>query len=380
MGLATIDHMPKPENLVRLWRHECLRVFSDRLINKEDRDFINEEIQGLIANIFTGFEDKVLADPILFGDYITADPLDEESEDPRLYEDLSDYDKVQDKMNKMLEDYGYDNKPMDLVLFNDALEHITKIHRIIRFPRGNALLVGVGGSGKQSLTRLATFTAGYKVMSLNLVRNYREAEFREDLRAIYEKVVLKPITFLFTDAHVVEAGFLELINNMLTIGMVPALFPEEEKEGLTSQIEDAARKDGCPENKEAKWAYFVNRCRDNMHIVMAMSPAGDTLRVRCRNFPGLVSSSSIDWFFPWPEEALTSVANHFLIDVKLEDAHRIPITEHIVMVHLSVQDYSDEFMQKYKRPNFSTPKNYLDFIKSYSDLLTKNRKNKDALV
>lgn len=70
----------------------------------------------------------------------------------------------------------------------------------------------------------------------------------------------KPVTFLFTDAHVVEEGFLELINNMLTIGMVPSLFPKEEKGGLISQIDDAARKDNCPENDEAKWAYFINKC------------------------------------------------------------------------------------------------------------------------
>jgi dynein heavy chain len=50
-------------------------------------------------------------------------------------------------------------------------------------------------------------------------------------------VLEKPQTFLFTDSHVQEEGFLELINNILTIGMVPALFPEEEKDGLMGPIE-----------------------------------------------------------------------------------------------------------------------------------------------
>jgi dynein heavy chain len=75
------------------------------------------------------------------------------------------------------------------------------------------------------------------------------------------------------------------------------------------------RKLGLPEQKEFRWSYFVQRSRENIHIVLAMSPAGDTLRVRCRNFPGLVSNTSIDWFFAWPEDALSAVATNFLVTV-----------------------------------------------------------------
>lgn len=274
----------------------------------------------------------------------------------------------------MLEDYGYENKPMNLVLFNDALDHVTKIHRILRFPRGCGLLVGYGGSGKQSLTKLATFVAGSSVWTINLVRNYKEVEFRTDLQTLYKEVVLKTKTFMFTDAHVVEEGFLELINNILTNGIVPGLFPEEEKDGLIGPLDKEMKAKKLPETKEFRWQYFVNRCRENMHIILCMSPAGDTLRLRCRNFPGLVSNTSIDWFFPWPEDALADVATFFLKTVKIDEELRQPVTDHIVMIHQSVQKYSIEFDNVYKRKNYSTPKNYLDFIKNFMKFLADKRK------
>jgi dynein heavy chain len=87
---------------------------------------------------------------------------------------LGDWGVVRTKMDRMLEDYGFENKPMNLVLFNDALDHVTKIHRILRLPKGCGLLIGYGGSGKQSLTKLATFLASYSTWTISLVRGYKE--------------------------------------------------------------------------------------------------------------------------------------------------------------------------------------------------------------
>uniref|UniRef100_A0A8C2JKF3 Dynein heavy chain 10, axonemal-like n=1 Tax=Cyprinus carpio TaxID=7962 RepID=A0A8C2JKF3_CYPCA len=271
--LSRVYHVTQ---FVRVWRNECLRVFHDRLINETDKI-------------------TVCLLPVAHNNVIT-------------------YINTIYNISEILEEYNENKTRMNLVLFDDALEHLTIIHRIIRMDRSHALLVGVGGSGKQSLTKLAAYTAGYEVFEIVLSRGYSETNFREDLKTLYLKLGIenKKMIFLFTDAHVAEEGFLELINNMLTSGMVPALFPDDEKESVLNQLRDEAMKNGSGPSKESVWQYFVNKSANNLHIVLAMSPVGDTLRTRCRNFPGLVNNTSIDWFSPWPPQALHAVAKSFL--------------------------------------------------------------------
>ncbi|KAK3539191.1 hypothetical protein QTP86_029601 [Hemibagrus guttatus] len=368
LTLTNAERFLTVTQFVRVWRNECLRVFHDRLVNETDKALVQGHIRTLIEEHFKNDLESAMRNPILFGDYRTA--LTES--EPRVYEDIQDYDACKALFQEILEEYNENKTRMNLVLFDDALDHLTRIHRIIRMDRGHALLVGVGGSGKQSLTKLAAFTAGCEVFEIVLSRGYSESNFREDLKTLYLKLGIenKKTVFLFTDAHVAEEGFLELMNNMLTSGMVPALFPDDEKESVLNQIRDEALKMGSGPSKDSVWQYFVNKSANNLHIVLGMSPVGDVLRTRCRNFPGLVNNTGIDWFLPWPPQALHAVAQSFLGESPMiPQAHTEAVIGHVCMVHGSVGEYSKLFQQKLRRSNYVTPKNYLDFISTYSNLL-----------
>jgi dynein heavy chain len=74
-----------------------------------------------------------------------------------------------------MDDFNADiknTKKLELVLFNDALKHLLKIIRILKQPRSSGLLVGVGGSGKQSLTRLSAFIERMDYKQIELAKNY----------------------------------------------------------------------------------------------------------------------------------------------------------------------------------------------------------------
>jgi len=382
---ATPDKVRGVPDVVRQLRHEVLRVFHDRLVNHADRDFVSNKIEECLKMTFPEETPAAMVDPILFGDFANYNLVEEEKisgsgDSQRLYEDLKDFASIKPVMEEVLEKYNMANKAMNLVLFDDCLGHLVRVHRLMRLPRANALLVGVGGSGKQSITRLSAFTAGADVFTITLTRGYNEVLFRDDIKSLYQMIATKPVAFLFTDQHVAEEGFLELINNMLTAGMVPALYEEAERDGIINGIRDEAVKRGALDTKEGVWTYFVNKCRDNLHVVLAMSPVGETLRVRCRSFPGMVNNTVIDWFVPWPEQALISVAGVFLADEDLPETARSNIVSHMVMVHNYVTSASDKFEVQLKRHNYVTPKNYLDFISNYRSVLKEERRKIDQLI
>lgn len=153
--------------MLKLWAHECLRVFQDRLISQEDRDLF----QTMLAEIFKDKFKKewssiVKIEPLLFASFVPlCYPGGDTTKKPytNVYCELYDRVKTRRAANDSLDSYNSMNvsKRMNLVLFDSAIEHIVKIHRVITTEFGHALLIGVGGSGRKSLTELAVFIAAY---------------------------------------------------------------------------------------------------------------------------------------------------------------------------------------------------------------------------
>jgi len=205
---ADRDFFDSRESLLRLWVHECSRVFSDRFTTTDDqakfRNLVDERLTSALNSSFTsvmsGLEDA-LAGPVYCN--FLSEPV---GDGAAPYEEATDLDKLKRILEERLEDYNLEANvlPMDLVIFRDAMRHVVRIQRILSLPRGNAMLVGVGGSGRQSLTRLAAYVSEMDVFQIQITKLYRSMEFQEDLRTLYRKAGLegKSTVFLFTDTQI----------------------------------------------------------------------------------------------------------------------------------------------------------------------------------
>jgi dynein heavy chain len=391
--LASADRFNDPAKMIRLCTHELYRVFYDRLVDDNDRAWFFGNLQSILSKHFNMNFDAIFehlapkkGQPIkdddmrslMYGDYIEPDAVN------RVYDEVTNVAKISDVIRGRLDEYNQMSKaPMNLVIFRFAVEHVSRISRILKQPGGHGLLVGVGGSGRQSLTRLAAYMAEYLLFQVEISKSYGKNEWRDDLKKILIKAggEGKPTVFLFSDTQIKTESFLEDINNMLNTGEVPNIFASDEKAAVIEQVRAAIAKENpkMDASPAALYNQFISRCKENLHIVLCMSPIGEAFRNRLRMFPSLVNCCTIDWFQVWPEDALDMVAVKFLEEVEMEPAVKTNVIEMCKTFHVGTRQLSAKFYETLRRHNYVTPTSYLELIQTYKQLLNKKRKEVNAL-
>lgn len=136
-----------------------------------------------------------------------------------------------------------------------------------------------------------------------------------------------------------DEQFLEDINNILNIGVVPNLFNAEEKIQICEDIrKDAVQEMGTDLSLDQLFEFFLRRVSSQLRLIICFSPIGDSFRTRMRMFPSLVNCTTIDWYAEWPKEGLISVATQFLKPVQLKNKEGyISLLEHL---HSSSKEWS----------------------------------------
>ncbi|KAL3852322.1 hypothetical protein ACJMK2_015979 [Sinanodonta woodiana] len=379
------------QKIVRLWVHEVYRVFYDRLVDDNDRETFFQMVKAALEthfkekmnNLFMHLakEEQNVTDDnlrsLMFGDCLSK------GKDEKLYDEIQNLDELKQHIESCLEEYNQMSKaPMSLVMFRFAIEHISRISRVLKQPNGHCLLVGIGGSGRQSATRLAAFMSDFDLFQIEITKNYTVSEWREDLRTMMRRAGDEGVSmvFLFGDQQIKDESFLEDINMILNTGDIPNLYDNEDRLEIIEKMQIVCQNENTQIERTPLNMYnkFIERIRRNLHVVLAFSPIGEAFRNRIRMFPSLINCCTIDWFMAWPEDALELVAHTFLDDVEMSNEIRentVVICQHF---HQSIRQLSEQYYETMRRVNYVTPTSYLELIKTFKNLL--NRKRMEILT
>jgi dynein heavy chain 1 len=274
------------DSLVRLWLHEGLRLFSDRLVERQERDWLDVAIDKVATDRFgLGLADPeaVLRRPVLFSSWTSNRYI------PVERNELRDYVKQRLKV------FYEEELDVPLVLFNEVLDHILRIDRIFRQPQGHALLIGVSGGGKTVLSRFVAWLNGLNVFTIKVNSRYSFADFCADLRKVMIEAGAndEKMCFIFDESNVLDSNFLELMNTLLASGDVPGLFEGEDLTQLLSLCKEATSRRGIVVDGDDLYKWFICQVRINLHVVFTMNPASPDFHNRSQTSPALFNRRDV---------------------------------------------------------------------------------------
>ncbi|XP_034826235.1 dynein axonemal heavy chain 7 [Maniola hyperantus] len=377
------------KTFTRVWVHEIMRVFYDRLVDELDRtwffNLLRKSTQDFMKDPFDSALDtyqnekgEVTQENIkqmMFGCYLDLD----NAEGERRYDELPSKELFLNVSVAMLAEYNAMHKAkMNIVLFDYALEHLSKICRLLSMPSGNALLVGVGGSGRQSLTRLAGTILGQQVYQAEITKSYSVKDWHDDIKLVLRESggLNKDTTFLFTENQIKEEVFIQNLDSLLNSGEVPNLYGLDEIQEILELVRLAAQ--GGNRNLDISplqiLSFFVGRCKAKLHCVLCFSPIGSSFRTRLRLYPALVNCCTIDWYDSWPEDALEMVAHHYMGKVNVSDKVKAAAVIACKQFHVDARIVSTDFYNQFGRKTYITSASYLNLIKSFTILTNKKQR------
>ena len=338
-----------PRALARLWLHETSRVYSDCLSSTShrndflrlQRDVLRQEIctpdmgSGRSGKNNNNTGDKFEGDQLLAA-WSASDTSEAQQEFQRpeivfgriggmsvarYGEFPGGISGATSELNDIQSQFSESLNSSNLVLFQEAVTDIIKISRVLQVTGGHGLLVGVGGSGKRSLTRLASRLAHVDLREIRHDNPNDTTEFSETLKSICREAGVKGlvVAVMITEPLLASSYVMHIVNSMMSGGGMGGLFSKNEKEQMCQAVKAEVRRSGEMDTAENCWAHFNKEVLRNIHIVCTVSPASKIFRQQFVRYPSLIRRTTRIHILPWNAEALNSVAQSFVSLLKEED-------------------------------------------------------------
>lgn len=247
----------------------------------------------------------------------------------------------------------------------------------LNIPAGSALLIGMGGSGRQTLTTLAAKICQQNLFQPVITKNYDVKEWRDDIKKVLKESggYGKDTILLIAENQIKNPTFLTDIDCLLNLGEVPNIWPIDERQEILELVRLAAQ--GGNRNIDISplqvFSFFVNRCKQKLHIVLCFSSIGPSLRNKIRMYPSLVNCCTVVWYETWPDDALQMVAQKYMEEINVQDEMKKSMVVLCQYFHVAARDAYDKFYEETGRVVYLTSASFLGLIRSFIGLITKKQ-------
>uniref|UniRef100_A0A3B3YWL0 Uncharacterized protein n=1 Tax=Poecilia mexicana TaxID=48701 RepID=A0A3B3YWL0_9TELE len=340
--------------------YEGRRLFRDRLVSSKDI----HNFDNILSSIIQGDWGSAALDNMSDGFYVTWGS----SEGPVMApgQALPPHGKqlgclgsadLKQVILKGVTLYSRDNKELDLLLFWEVCDFVSRVDRVLSRPGGSLLLAGRSGVGRHTATCLVSHMHGYTLFTPKISRGYTLKNFSNDLKMVMQIAGLdgQQVVLLLEDYQFVHPAFLEMVNSLLSSGEVPGLYTTEELEPLLSSLKDEASQDGFT---RPLYDYFSHRIQQNLHIVLIMDCSNSNFTINCESNPAFYRKCSVQWMEGWSESSMKKVRdeNEQKKATKRKSSGRSDLGRLFLMVHESCKE------------NGATPSQYMAFLHVYTTL------------
>ncbi|KAK2847119.1 hypothetical protein Q5P01_010118 [Channa striata] len=358
--------------------YEARRLFRDRLVSSKDV----HTFDNMLTSIIGGDWGSEALDNMTDGFYVTwgaseGAVMAPDQPLPSHGKQLGRLDSAELKhvIQKGLVLYSRDNREMDLLLFWEVCDFVSRFDRVLSRPGGSLLLAGRCGVGRHTATCLVSHMHGYTLFTPKISRGYTLKHFNNDLKTVMQLAGLEghQVVLLLEDYQFVHPAFLEMVNSLLSSGEVPGLYTTEELEPLLSSLKDAASQDGFT---GPLYNYFSYRIQQNLHIVLIMDCSNSNFTINCESNPAFYRKCSVQWMEYWSESSMKKIPELLLAKTcgggeenkrekdtkgKSQGSGQGDLCSLFLMVHESCREHG------------ATPSQYMAFLQVYTALYTRKQ-------
>lgn len=354
-------------DLLRIWAHEALRLFSDRLVSQEAKQWTWDLVMVVIQKNFPNIAESSssLKLPILYSDWLS---LSYESVDQNI---MSSF--IRERFN-IFSDEVID---IDFILHEEAIDHILRIDRVLKQHQGHLILVGPSSSGKTTLTKFVAWISGLKIYQLSVNRKYTLHDFDLCLKDILKRTGVnnEKICFIVDESTILEGSFLERMNSLLANSQLQEIFDQDEYHILLNSCKEQVSARGLLlDSDQELYDWFTQEVSKNLHVVFTISDRSSDKydpKPQIVTSPALFNRCVVNWMGEWSPNSTIEVTSKLLQTCPVDNADYVKPNDFTGNYIANIITYRDAIMDvliTIHSKNHNSPGKLIEFVNIFKQI------------